>query len=66
MAATYPQVVSFGGQWWIKELDRNAARTRRFYDLRELTGPDDPEIVGLGNPDDPTRLNWVNRPVESK
>ena len=66
LAVMYPQVMVFGGHWWIRELDRNAGRARRFYELRELTGPDDPEIVGLRNPDNPTRLNWVNRPVESK
>lgn len=66
MATAYPQFVFLGGRWWIKELDRNASRARRFYDLRELTGPEDPEIVGLRNPDDPSRLNWVNRPVQSK
>ncbi len=66
LAALYPQVIASGGRWWIKELDRNAGRARRFYELRELTGPDDPEIIGLRNPDDPTRLNWVNRPVQSK
>lgn len=66
LAAMYPQVMAFGGHRWIKELDRNPGRTRRFYELRELTAPDDPEIVGLRNPDDPTRLNWVNRPVEAK
>lgn len=65
LAERYPQVMSFSGRWWIKELDRNAGRPRQYYELRELTGPDDPEIVGLRNPDDPTRLNWVNRPVQS-
>ena len=45
---------------------RNAGRARRFYELRELTGPDDPEIIGLRNPDDATRLNWVKRPVQSQ
>lgn len=62
----YPQVVASGGRWWVKELDSNSARQRRFYELRALTGPDDPEIVGLRNPDDASRLNWVKRPVESK
>lgn len=50
----------------MKELDSNAARPRRFCELRALTGADDPEIVGLRNPDDPSRLNWVKRPVQSK
>lgn len=63
---TYPQVQAIGGRWWIKELDSNASRTRRFYELRELTGPDDPEIVGLKNPDDVSTLNRVKRPVQSK
>lgn len=66
LADKYPQVMSSGGRWWVKELDRNAARARRLHELRALSGPDDPEIVGLRNPDDPAQLNWVKRPVQSK
>jgi Putative peptidoglycan binding domain len=65
LAAKYPQVIAGGGRWWIKELDRNASRAQRFHELRELTGPDDPAIVGLRNPDDASKLSAVQRPVQS-
>lgn len=66
LAVRFPQVVAAGGFWWVRALDRNATRARCFYELRELSGPEDPEIIGLRNPDDPTRLSSVNRPVMSK
>lgn len=65
LADKYPQVVASGGRWWVKELDSNASRQRRFHELRALTGPADPEIIGLRNPDDPAKLNYVKRPVQS-
>jgi Putative peptidoglycan binding domain len=65
LAVKYPQVVAGGGRWWIKELDSNASRAQRFHELRELTGPDDPAIVGLRNPDDVSKLGAVQRPVQS-
>jgi len=66
LADKFPQVIESGSRWWIKEVDRNASRPKHYYELRALTGPDDPEIIGLRNPDDPTHLNWVKRPVQSK
>jgi hypothetical protein len=61
----YPQVKKTGGLWQIEELPRNKDRLQQVYILREITGPEDPELIGLRNPSNPTKLNWVNRPVES-
>ena len=53
LADKFPQVVESGGRWWVKELDSNASRTQKFYELRELSVPDDPAIVGLATPTTP-------------
>lgn len=69
LANTFPRVVKDPDQGWIlRELDdraENARRRRRWYPLRELSGTTDPELVGLRDPDDQTRMSTVKRPVES-
>jgi hypothetical protein len=65
----FPRVVRDpAGRWWIAERDdrdENRRRQRRFYALRELTGVDDPDLIGLRDPDDPSKMGWVKRPIES-
>jgi hypothetical protein len=65
----FPRVFAdANGRWWISEIDdrpENRSRQRRFYELRLLTGPSDPEIVGLRDPQDLTKMGWVKRPIES-
>lgn len=53
--------------WIIHERDdrpENRDRKRRRYPL-ELTGVGDPDLIGLRDPTDPTRMNTVKRPGES-
>lgn len=63
---SYPQVKKLNGIWWVEELDRNKDRPTRFYRLREITDVNDPELIGLHNPYNPTKMSSVQRPVESK
>jgi len=67
--AKYPMVFkSLDTKWYIKELDRNIqeGRPHQSYELREITDPLDPEIIGLRNPYDPSKMDSVERPVESQ
>jgi hypothetical protein len=64
----FPRVIREDtGQWVIKELDvrENAQRTKRSYELRLLSGPSDPELIGLRDPRDPSKMGTVKRPIES-
>ncbi len=64
----FPRVVSEGPRnWVIKELDvrENASRPTRSYPLRPLSGVDDPDLVGLQDPNDRSVMGWVKRPIES-
>ena len=67
LASEYPQVFksSFDNRWYIRELARNSSRPRQMYDLRVIFNEFDPEIIGLRNPDNPTQMGSVNRPIES-
>jgi hypothetical protein len=68
LAQEFPRVVSEGpGNWVIKELDvrENASRSIRQYPLKELSGVDDPDLVGLQDPIDRSKMGWVQRPIES-
>lgn len=69
LAAQYPQVTKqSSGDWVIRELDDrpgNQARQRRTYPLRKLSGINDPDLIGLRDPDEPSKMNWVKRPIES-
>jgi len=65
----FPRVVrGQAGGWWIAELDNrdeNRTRPQRFYELRPLANTEDPALIGLRDPDDPSRIGWVKRPIES-
>ncbi|HVO42181.1 MAG TPA: hypothetical protein VMT34_06150, partial [Aggregatilineales bacterium] len=66
----FPQVTGNpGGEWKVHELDNrdeNKRRPIREYKLRSLTTTSDPELVGLRDPFDPTKMGTVERPAESR
>jgi hypothetical protein len=64
----FPRVTKRGAEWAVRELDtgENARRSKRDHPLRLLAGESDPEIVGLHDPIDPTKMGTVERPVESR
>jgi hypothetical protein len=66
LSERYPQVKKVNNQWQIEELERNKDRPQHFYVLREITDPNDIELIGLRNPYHPDRMSSVKRPVESK
>jgi hypothetical protein len=69
LAKQYPRVAkNDAGEWLIHERedrDENKMRKRRTYPLRKLSGIGDPDLIGLRDPEDPTRMGVVKRPVES-
>lgn len=60
----YPRVGKLAGEGWVIH-EPNSGRKRRFYPLRPLSGPRDPDVIGLRDPDDPSKMGKVKRPVES-
>lgn len=66
LLSEYPYVKKRDNQWVIYELKQNSERGIEFYPLREVTGPNDPELPGLRKPPKLDKLNDVHRPVESK
>lgn len=64
----FPQVKKLGdNKWYILEIKDNAHRNRKEkYEFKKIDTVKDPELIGLRNPDDPAKLNWVKRPVESQ
>lgn len=65
----FPRVVRDPtGAWWIAERDdrdENRRRPKRFYELRPLADENDPDLIGLRDPDNPSKMGWVKRPIES-
>jgi hypothetical protein len=62
----FPQVERANSGWAVRELPKNSGRPRRFYELRQLIGDNDPELVGLRDELDPSKFGPVERPVESR
>lgn len=62
----FPQVEKKGSKWIVNELPRNSHRPKKFYELRQLMGINDPELIGLKDEIDPHRMGFVERPVESR
>lgn len=70
LALEFPRVVRSlsGGGWLVMELedrDENKQRPQRSHPLKRLSGPDDPDLIGLRDPTDPSKMGWVKRPIES-
>ncbi len=69
LQAQFPAVTWSPAWGWIirerDDRDENKRRKTRFYKLRVLSGHGDPELIGLRDPEDPTRLSKVKRPIES-
>jgi hypothetical protein len=62
MADLYPKVVEVGAEWRIQ----GTAHSKTFNEkLKQVTDVNDKELIGLRNPDDPSKMNAVRRPKES-
>jgi hypothetical protein len=57
----FPNVKEVGGEWRIQ-----GSHFRKFDEKLRLITDTDPELIGLRDPGDPTRMNLVKRPVESE
>jgi hypothetical protein len=62
MAKKFPRVQEMGGQWLIT----GWAHKKTFNDPLKKIKPSDPELIGLHDPDDPSKMNFVKRPIESR
>jgi len=62
----YPQVDRAASGWVVRELPKNSARPKKAYDLRPVKRLDDPELIGLRDEIDQSKLGPVRRPVESR
>jgi hypothetical protein len=67
LATEFPRVFknTTDNKWYIKETDSNSSRPRKEYELKVITDPFDPEIIGLRNPYNPSQMGSVERPQES-
>lgn len=62
MRATFPYVVEVGAEWRIK----GTAHSKTFDEkLKPVADVNDPQLIGLRDPDDPSKMNYVKRPKES-
>jgi hypothetical protein len=64
----FPYVFKNAGdnKWYVKEKDQNKGRPKTQYELKVMTDPLDPEIIGLRNPYDTSQMGLVERPQESR
>lgn len=59
----FPNVNPVGSQWRIQG-DNDYKHVD--VELKELTSVHDPDLIGLHDPADPSQMNFVKRPIESK
>jgi uncharacterized protein DUF4157 len=52
------------GEWRVREPD--SARPTKSYKLRTIEKENDPDLLGLRDPTDPSKLSPVKRPIESR
>jgi hypothetical protein len=58
----FPHIKQVGKEWRIQ----GTAHGKSFDDkLKRVNNVNDPELIGLRDPDDPTQMNFVKRPKES-
>jgi hypothetical protein len=62
MAKKFPRVQEQSGNWLIQ----GQAHSKTFNDPLKKIKPSDPELIGLHDPDDPSKMNFVKRPIESR
>lgn len=66
LTAQFPNVFKAAdSKWYIKETANNKYRPRQQYELKVITDPLDPEIIGLRDPMDTAKMGNVERPLES-
>jgi hypothetical protein len=58
MASQFPAIKEHGGKWLIEA-------KKKTFDVKEIEGTD-PNLTGLRDPSDPSKMNTVKRPVESE
>jgi hypothetical protein len=62
MAKNFPEIREREGEWKIT----GRAHGKDFNDPVETITAQNPELIGLHDPDDPSKLNFVKRPYESR
>ena len=62
MATKFPNIQEKAGDWRIT----GPAHGKVFDDPLKQVKHTDPELIGLRDPDDPSKMNWVRRPFESR
>jgi len=63
LTGQFPVLKLVGGKWRIQGFAHSKSIDM---ELKQLTDVNDPELIGLKDPDDPAQMNYVRRPVESK
>ena len=62
MHAKFPNVQQAGPEWHIK----GEAHSKTFDEpIKPVTDVNDPQLIGLRDPDDPAKMNFVKRPKEA-
>jgi|KBSSwiStaDraftv2_1062776.scaffolds.fasta_scaffold04794_10 hypothetical protein len=62
MDTQFPAIKEVAGEWKIIGF----AHGKMFNDPLKRIQAIDPELIGLRDPDNPSKMNWVKRPVESR
>ncbi len=62
MKEKFPRIQEKEGEWRIT----GTAHQKTFDQPLKIITPQDPELLGLRDPDDPSKMNWVKRPIESR
>jgi hypothetical protein len=58
MAAKFPNIKEAGATWSVET-------KKKIFDVKEVAW-NDPDLTGLRDPNDPSKMNTVKRPIESK
>ena len=62
MDRKFPNIKETGGEWRIIGF----AHAKMFNDPLKRIEVTDPDLIGLRDPDNPSKMNWVKRPFESR
>ena len=62
MNKNFPRIQERNGEWRIT----GPSHSKMFDDPLKTINPTDPELIGLRDPDDPSKMNFVKRPIESR
>jgi hypothetical protein len=58
MSAKFSKINETGATWSVET-------EKKTFGVKEIAW-NDPDLTGLRDPDDPSKMNTVNRPIESK